>query len=105
MHVLIKEVTWLRIGIHILTNLHYEDIVADVLGDREKGVGVGRNILGEGEDFAKAVGDGREELGCVGDRVGVVVVGDADSPQFDVLGYVADGPFSVVTLRMNHLNS
>ena len=32
----------------------------------------------------------------MGDRVGVVVVGDADPPQFDVLRYVADGPFSDV---------
>ena len=78
------------------SNLHHEYVVADVLGDGEPDVGVGRDVLGEGEHFAESVGDGREELCDVGDRVGVVVVGDADPPQFDVLRYVPDGPFSDV---------
>jgi len=74
--------------------LQDEDVPADVLGDGEEGVGVDGDVLGEGEYFAESVRDGREELDRVGDRVGVVVVGDADPPQPDVLGYVANGPFS-----------
>ena len=55
---------------------------------------VSRYVLGEGEHFAKTVRDGREQLGDVTDRVGVVVVGDADAPQVDVLGYVPDAALS-----------
>ena len=71
-----------------------EDVVADVPGDGEHDVGVGGNVLIEGEDLAETVGDGGEELGGVGDRVGVVVVGYAHPPQFDVPRYVADRALS-----------
>ena len=67
-------------GLQNSPNLQDEDVPADVLGDREKGVGVDGDVLSEGEHLAESVGYGREELDRVGDRVGVVVVGDADPP-------------------------
>ena len=78
------------------SNLQDEDVPANVLGDGEEGVGEGADILVEGIYFAESIGNGGEILDRVGDRVGVVVVGDADPPQLNILRYVADGPFSGV---------
>ena len=81
-------------GLQNPLNLQDENVPADVLGDGEEGVGEGADILVEGIYFAESIGNGGEVLDRVGDRVGVVVVGDADPPQLNILRYVADGPFS-----------
>ena len=81
-------------GLQNSLNLQDEDVPANFLGDRKEGVGEGADILVEGIYFAESIGNGGEVLDRVGDRVGVVVVGDADAPQLNILRYVADGPFS-----------